>query len=85
MKKSFHVFFLFTLVAFFATMANAETAELQTDPNTGDKFINELQGIPAFYDYRTVHAALFGGCAGYIENKMSVMEQIRNFVEGTGR
>ena len=43
MKKSFHVFFLFSLVAFFATMANAETAELQTDPNTGDKFIN----IPA--------------------------------------
>lgn len=43
MKKNFHVFFLFTLIAFFVTMANAETAELQTDPNTGDKFIN----IPA--------------------------------------
>ena len=52
---------------------------------TGKPFVNELNGVPANYDYRTVHAALFGGCAGYIENKMSVMEQIRNFVEGTGR
>ena len=50
-----------------------------------EPFVNELNGVPANYDYRTVHAALFGGCAGYIENKMSVMEQIRNFVEGTGR
>ena len=50
---------------------------------TGKPFVNELKGSPANYDYKTVHAELFGGHAGYIEDKMSVMEQIKTFVKGS--
>ena len=38
MKKSFHVFFLFTLVAFFATMANAGQLTLSSDQ--ADDYVN---------------------------------------------
>jgi hypothetical protein len=44
---------------------------------TGRPFVNELNGVPASYDYRTVHAERFGGSDGYIENKLSVMEQVK--------
>lgn len=40
MKKSFHVFFLFTLVALFATVANARQVSLQTDQVTGSKYVD---------------------------------------------
>ncbi|MBO7552175.1 MAG: sugar nucleotide-binding protein [Fibrobacter sp.] len=49
---------------------------------TGRLFVNELNGVPASYDYRTVHAERFGGSGGYIENKLSVMEQVKKFVKG---
>jgi len=49
---------------------------------TGEKFVNELNLRPANYDYKTLHAELFGGRDGYIESKSSVMEQIRRFVKG---
>ena len=52
---------------------------------TGKSFVNELRGVPANYDYRTVHAERFGGRTGYIEGKKSVMEQIRKFVEAQSR
>lgn len=39
MKKNLHVFFLFTLVAFFATVANARQVSLQTDQVTGSKYV----------------------------------------------
>lgn len=52
---------------------------------TGKPFVNELNGVPANYDYRTVHAERFGGQAGYIEGKKPVMEQIRKFVEAQSR
>lgn len=48
---------------------------------TGEKFVNELDGMPAFYDCRTVHAALFGGRDGYICNKEQVLKDVRRFVE----
>lgn len=48
---------------------------------TGKTFVNELQGVPARYDYRTVHAELFGGTEGYIETKASVMAKIKSFTE----
>jgi len=52
---------------------------------TGKSFVNELRGVPANYDYRTVHAERFGGQMGYIDGKKSVMEQIRKFVEAQSR
>lgn len=46
----------------------------------GDDFVNELGGVPANYDYRTIHANLFGGKNGYISDKICVMEEIKKFV-----
>lgn len=48
---------------------------------SGEEFINELEGMPADYDYRTIHAELFGGENGYICCKAQVMEDIRRFLE----
>lgn len=47
---------------------------------TGEEFVNKLQGTPAHYDYRTVHAELFGGKAGYISDKQRVLREIGAFV-----
>ena len=49
---------------------------------TGEKFVNELGGVPADYDYKTIHAELFNGENGYIELKNSIMSSIRGFVKG---
>lgn len=48
---------------------------------TGDKFINELRGKPAFYDYRTVHDRVFSGHDGYIMEKREVLKRIRDFTK----
>ena len=47
---------------------------------TGETFVNELSGIPADYDYRTVYGDLYGGKGGYIRNKAEVLDEIRRFV-----
>lgn len=47
---------------------------------TGKKFVNELAGVPADYDYKTVYGGLFGGSDGYICDKMTVVREIRDFV-----
>lgn len=47
---------------------------------TGDDFVNKLSGIPADYDYRTIHDGLFGGNGGYICDKANIMEEIKRFV-----
>lgn len=47
---------------------------------TGDKFVNELAGRPADYDYRTVWAEKFGGEQGYICNRQMILNNIRRFV-----
>lgn len=48
---------------------------------TGKEFSNEINGIPADYDCRTIYDGLFGGKDGYICDKDSVMNDIRRFVE----
>ncbi len=47
---------------------------------TGKDFVNELEGMPADYDYRTIYDVTFGGKDGYIADKFQVMEDIRRFV-----
>lgn len=46
-----------------------------------EEFINEFMDEPVHYDYRTVHASVFGGdSAGYIMDKEMVMSAIKEFV-----
>lgn len=47
---------------------------------TGEAFVNELDGAPANYDYRTIYAELYGGSQGYICSKSVVLKQIQEFV-----
>lgn len=48
---------------------------------TGETFVNELNGKPAFYDYRTIHARCFAGDRGYISSKDIILAEIKEFVE----
>ena len=48
---------------------------------TGEKFVNELGGVPADYDYKTVYAESFGGAEGYICKKIDVLKDIKEFIE----
>lgn len=52
---------------------------------TGKMFVNELDGMPADYDYRTVYAEIFSGKNGYIIEKKDVLGEIKNFVRGYGK
>ena len=47
---------------------------------TGEEFVNELNGLPANYDYKTAYAEVFGGTNGYICDKETVLKEIRKFV-----
>lgn len=47
---------------------------------TGEKFVNELVGRPADYDYKTIWAEEFGGEQGYICNRQTILNNIREFV-----
>ena len=47
---------------------------------TGEEFVNELNGVPVNYDYKTAHANVFGGTNGYICDKETVLEEIKEFV-----
>ena len=49
---------------------------------SGNKFVNELNGVPVYYDYRTVYAEVFGGNGGYIGSKDTILHQIKSFIEG---
>ena len=49
---------------------------------TGETFVNEIAAMPAKYDYKTIHAELFGGQNGYVDTKENVKKQIKEFVEG---
>ena len=51
---------------------------------TGERFVNELDGAPANYNYKTIHAEIFNGSNGYIEKKDSVLRSIEEFVKGEG-
>lgn len=46
----------------------------------GEPFVNELPGVPADYDYRTLYGEVFGGKGGYILDRDQVMEEIREFI-----
>lgn len=48
---------------------------------TGEKFENELGGVPADYDYKTLYAEQFGGVGGYILSKELILNDIKYFVE----
>ena len=48
---------------------------------TESEFVNELGGMPADYDYRTIYADKFGGNNGYICGKEQVLREIKEFVE----
>ncbi len=48
---------------------------------SGENFVNELTGTPAYYDYRTRYAEIFGGRDGYICDKKAVLKEIKEFVE----
>lgn len=56
------------------------TAEELYQSLTGKKFVNKLDGTPVEYNYKTIHAKMFGGSGGYICDKITVMDQIRTFV-----
>lgn len=47
---------------------------------TGDKFLNELGGMPFNYDYRSKYAEIFGGKEGYICDKQTILDMIEQFV-----
>lgn len=48
---------------------------------SGDKFVNELEGVPVDYDFQTIHAAVFGGERRYISSKDAVMKEIKEFIK----
>ncbi len=45
------------------------------------EFINELNGKVSNYDFRTKHARVLGGDAGYIQNREQLLKEIKDFVE----
>lgn len=48
---------------------------------SGKEFKNELGGVPADYDYRTIYSDVFAGKNGYILDKEQVLNEIKEFVE----
>lgn len=48
---------------------------------TGKTFVNELDGKPVRYDYRTVYDTVFHGGNGYIADRQQVLRDIKAFVE----
>lgn len=47
---------------------------------TGNTFVNELGGVPADYDYKTLYADIFGGKGSYICSKSDVLKSISDFI-----
>ncbi len=47
---------------------------------TGEHFINELEGTPADYDYRTLYGKLFGKTEQYICGRELVLKDIKNYI-----
>lgn len=48
---------------------------------TGQKFVNELGGASADYDYRTVYAEKFSGRKGYIADRIKILSEIKEFTD----
>ncbi len=51
---------------------------------TGVKFVNELNAVPAAYDYRTIYGQFFNGYNGYIKDALSIKKEIYDFVSNGG-
>lgn len=47
---------------------------------TGQMFKNELNMMPADYNYRTIYGRVFDGKDGYISDKENVLKEIEDFV-----
>lgn len=47
---------------------------------TGERFVNELSGMPVDYGYRTLYDTAFGGMGGYICSKQDILDEIKEFV-----
>lgn len=48
---------------------------------TGDIFLNELNDVPADYNFETIYADIYGGFYRYIRSKKEILFQIKRFVE----
>ena len=45
------------------------------------EFGNRPEGaVPARYDFRSKHAALYGGAGGYLQDRARVLSSLRDFV-----
>ena len=49
---------------------------------TGREFVNEILEKPIHCDFRTKHAALFGGAGGYIHARARVLAELIEFIGG---
>lgn len=45
-----------------------------------DEFVNEILAAPVHYDYRTIYASMYGGSQGYIMNRETVIDAIKEFL-----
>ncbi len=50
-----------------------------------ERFVNELGGKPADYNYKTIYNYLFGGKSGYICEKNDVLHDIEEFVNNANK
>lgn len=48
----------------------------------GEKFVNELTGSPADYNYKTIYGEIFGGHDCYIDTAENVKDEIKEFIRG---
>ncbi len=48
---------------------------------TGEEFVNHVAAQPPYYDFKTKHAAAFGGADGYMQTADFVYGDIKKFVE----
>ena len=55
-------------------------SEIYSELTNGEVFINEISNNPPVYDYRSIHAEIFGGYGGYFYDKNKVLSEIKEFV-----
>ena len=48
---------------------------------SGNEFINEVANIVPHYDFKSLHAEIFGGRDGYFYGKSQVLQEIKAFVD----
>lgn len=55
-------------------------AEIYEALTEGEGFDNQVAANPPYYNYRSVHAGLFGGKDGYFIGKQQILQEIIDFV-----